>query len=65
MFQTTLRTFALTAALLAAPAWADEGFTNHDFKGDYVFHLDGVLTSPGPVVTAYDVAIGHYRRRGR
>jgi hypothetical protein len=37
----------------------DEGFTKRDFKGDYAFHLDGVLTSPGmPVVTAYDAAVG-------
>ena len=47
MFRTALRSLALTAALLTAPAWADEGFTNRDFKGDYAFHLDGVLTSPG------------------
>ena len=44
MFQTTLRTCALAAALLTAPAWADEGFSNRDFKGDYAFHLNGVLT---------------------
>ena len=44
MFQTTLQTCGLAAALLTAPAWADEGFTNRDFKGDYAFHLNGVLT---------------------
>jgi len=38
MFQTTLRTLALTTTLLTAPAWADEGFTKRDFKGDYAFH---------------------------
>ena len=47
MFQTTLRTCALAAALLAAPAWAREGFTNRDFKGDYAFQLNGVLTQSG------------------
>ena len=36
---------ALTAMLLTAPAWADEGFTERDFIGDYAPHLDGVLTS--------------------
>ena len=35
---------ALTAMLLTAPAWADEGFTERDFIGDYAPHLDGVLT---------------------
>jgi hypothetical protein len=64
MFQTTLRSLALTATLLMTPAWADEGFTNRDFKGDYAFHLDGVLTSPGPVVTAYDAAIGRFTADG-
>ena len=65
MFQTTLRTVALTAALLTAPAWADEGFTNRDFKGDYAFHLDGVLTSSGTAtVTAYDTAVGRLTADG-
>jgi hypothetical protein len=64
MFQTTLRAFALTSAPLTVPAWADEGFTNRDFKGDYAFHLDGVLTSPGPVVTAYDAAVGRFTADG-
>jgi len=65
MFQTTLGNFALTATLLTAPAWADEGFTNRDFKGDYAFHLNGVLTSPGPVVTAYDAAVGRFTADGK
>ena len=30
MFATTLRTFALAATLLTAPAWAEEGLTNRD-----------------------------------
>jgi len=65
MFQTTLRTISLTATLLTAPAWADEGFTKRDFKGDYAFHLDGVLTSPGtPMVTAYDAAVGRFTADG-
>ena len=65
MFQTTLRTVALTAALLTAPAWADEGFTSRDFKGDYAFHLDGVLTSSGTAtVTAYDTAVGRLTADG-
>jgi hypothetical protein len=66
MFQTKLRTLVLTATLLTAPAWADEGFANRDFKGDYAFHLDGVLTSaPGSaVVTAYDAAIGQFTADG-
>jgi hypothetical protein len=65
MFQTALRTFALTATLLAAPAWADQGFTNRDFRGDYAFHLDGVLTSLGtPVVAAYDAAVGRLTADG-
>jgi hypothetical protein len=65
MFQTTLRTLALTATLLTAPAWADEGFTNRDFKGDYAFHLDGVLTSLGaPMVTAYNTAVGRFTADG-
>jgi mannose-6-phosphate isomerase-like protein (cupin superfamily) len=65
MFQTTLRTVALTAPLLTAPAWADEGFSNRDFKGDYAFHLDGVLTSPGaPVVAAYNAAVGRFTADG-
>ena len=65
MFQRTLRTLALTAMLLTAP-WADEGFTNHDFKGDYAFHLDGVLSSSsgGPMVTAYDAAVGRFTADG-
>jgi hypothetical protein len=37
MLQTILRAVALTATLLNAPAWADEGFTNRDLKGDYAF----------------------------
>ena len=65
MFQTTLRTLALTTTLLVAPAWANEGFTKRDFKGDYAFHLDGVLTSPEtPVVTAYDAAVGRFTADG-
>ena len=65
MFQTTLRTVALTATLLTAPAWADEGFTNRDFKGDYAFHLDGVLTSSGTsAVTAYNAAVGRFTADG-
>jgi hypothetical protein len=65
MFQTTLRSLALTSALLTAPAWADEGFANRDFKGDYAFHLDGVLTTLGtPVVTAYDAAVGRFTADG-
>ena len=64
MFQTHLL-LALTATLLTAPAWADEGFTKRDFKGNYAFHLDGVLTSPGtPVVTAYDAAVGRFTADG-
>src|SRR6516162_7971754 len=64
MFQTGLL-LALTATLLTAPAWADEGFTERDFIGDYAFHLDGVLTSPGaPVVTAYDSAVGRFTADG-
>jgi hypothetical protein len=66
MFQTTLRTLALTATLLTAPAWADEGFTDRDFKGDYAFHLDGVLTSLGsPVVAAYDASVGRFTADGK
>ena len=65
MFQTTLRTCALAAALLTAPAWADEGFSNRDFKGDYAFHLNGVLTQSGAsVVTAYDAAVGRLTADG-
>jgi hypothetical protein len=65
MLQTTLRTFALAAALLSVPAWATEGFTNRDFKGDYAFHLTGVLTSPGTsAVTAYDTAVGRFTADG-
>ena len=65
MFQKTLRIFALAATLLAAPAWADEGFTNRDLKGNYAFHLDGVLTSPGaPVVAAYNAAVGRLTADG-
>jgi hypothetical protein len=66
MFQTKLRALALTGTLLTAPAWADEGFTNRDFKGDYAFHLDGVLTSAtgSAVVTAYDAAIGRFTADG-
>ena len=62
MFQTRLRTLALTVTLLTPPAWADEGFTNRDFNGDYAFHLDGVLSSSSgtPVVTAYDAAVGRF-----
>ena len=64
MFQTHLL-LALTATLLTAPAWADEGFTKRDFKGNYAFHLDGVLTSPGtPMVTAYDAAVGRFTADG-
>ena len=64
MFQTHLL-LALTATLLTAPAWADEGFANRDFKGDYAFHLDGVLTTLGtPVVTAYDAAVGRFTADG-
>ena len=51
--------------LLTAPAWAREGFTNLNFSGDYVFHLDGVLTSPEvPLVTAYDSAVGRFTADG-
>jgi len=65
MFQTTLRSLALTATLLTAPAWADEGFANRDFKGDYAFHLAGVLTTLAtPVVTAYDAAVGRFTADG-
>ena len=65
MFQTTLRNIALTATLLTTPAWADEGFTNHDFEGDYAIHLDGVLTSPGASsVAAYDAAVGRFTADG-
>ena len=65
MFQTALRTLALTTTLLTTPAWAEEGFTNRDFKGDYAFHLDGVLTSSGtPVVAAYDAAVGRLTADG-
>ena len=65
MLQTTLRTLSLTATLLTAPAWADEGFTKRDFMGVYAFHLDGVLTSPGtPMVTAYDAAVGRFTADG-
>jgi hypothetical protein len=56
----------LTATLLTAPAWADEGFTDRDFKGDYAFHLDGVLTSLGsPVVAAYDASVGRFTADGK
>ena len=65
MFQTTLRLFALTGTLFTAPAWADEGFANRDFKGDYAFHLNGVLTQSGTsVVTAYDAAVGRLTADG-
>ena len=65
MLQMTLRSLSLTATLLTAPAWADEGFTKRDFKGNYAFHLDGVLTSPGtPMVTAYDAAVGRFTADG-
>jgi hypothetical protein len=65
MLQTTLRTFALTATLLTAPAWANEGFTNRDFRGDYAFHLNGVLTQSGAsAVTAYDAAVGRLTADG-
>jgi hypothetical protein len=65
MLQTTLRTFALTATLLTAPAWGNEGFTNRDFRGDYAIHLDGVLTSPGTsAVAAYDAAVGRFTADG-
>jgi len=65
MPQTTLQAVALMTALFTAPAWADEGFTNRDFKGDYAFHLDGVLTSSGSsAVTAYDAAVGHLTADG-
>ena len=65
MFQTALRTLALATTILTAPAWADEGFTNRDFKGNYAFHLDGVLTSLGtPVVAAYDAAVGRFTADG-
>ena len=63
MFQTTLRAFGLTATLLTAPAWAVEGFSNRDFKGDYAFHLNGVLTSSGTSVV-YDAAVGRFRADG-
>jgi hypothetical protein len=60
MIQTTLQTLALATTLLTAPAWADEGFNNRDFRGDYAFHLDGVLISSSgtSAVTAYDAAVG-------
>lgn len=65
MFQTTWRTVALTTVLFTAQAWADEGFTDRDFKGDYAFHLDGVLTSSGSsAVTAYDAAVGRLTADG-
>jgi hypothetical protein len=65
MFQTALRTLALTTTILTVPAWAEESFTNRDFKGDYAFHLDGVLTSPGTsVVVAYDSAVGRFTADG-
>lgn len=66
MLQTRLRTLALTVTLLTPPAWADKGFTNRDFNGDYAFHLDGVLTSSSgaPVVTAYDAAVGRLTADG-
>ena len=52
----------LLRLLAATPV---EGFTNQDFKGDYVFHLDGVLTSSGAsVVTAYNAAIGRFTADG-
>jgi hypothetical protein len=52
----------LLALLAATPV---ERFTNHDFKGDYVFHLDGVLTPLGAsVVTASDAAIGRFTADG-
>ena len=64
MFKTGLL-LALTATLLTGPAWADEGFTNRDFRGDYAFHLDGVLTSSGvPALTAYDSAVGRLTADG-
>jgi hypothetical protein len=64
IFQTTLRTFALITSLTAS-AWADESFTNRDFKGDYAFHLNGVLTQSGAsVVTAYDAAVGRLTADG-
>ena len=66
MFETKLRTFALAATLLTSPARAHEGFTSRDFRGDYAFHLDGVLTSaPGSAaVTAYDAAVGRLTADG-
>ena len=65
MFRTALRSLALTTALSTAPGWADEGITNRDFKGDYAFHLDGVLTSSGTfAVTAYDAAAGRLTADG-
>lgn len=65
MLQTVLRTLALTATLLSAPALADEGFTNRDFQGDYAFHLSSVLTQTGTsVVTAYDAAVGRFTADG-
>jgi len=64
MFQTGLL-LALTAALFTVPVRADEGFTNRNFRGNYAFHLDGVLTSLGdPVVTAYDSAVGRLTADG-
>src|SRR5215471_6497465 len=66
MIQMTLRTLALATTLLTATAWADEGFNNRDFRGDYAFHLDGVLTSSSgtSVVTAYDAAVGRLTADG-
>ena len=65
MFQTGLRTLALATTILTAPSRADEGFTNRDFKGNYAFHLDGVLTSLGtPVAAAYDAAVGRFTADG-
>ena len=64
MFKTRLL-LVLTAMLLTVPAFADEGFTNRDFSGDYAFHLDGVLTkSPTSVVTAYDSGVGRFTADG-
>jgi hypothetical protein len=64
MFKTRLL-LILTATLLTVPAFADEGFTNRDFRGDYAFHLDGVLTkSPAAVVTAYDSGVGRFTADG-
>ena len=48
MFRTALRSLALTTALLTTPAWADEGFTNRDFKGTMPFTWTACSRHPGP-----------------